>query len=174
MRKLARLGHSSTYRKFVRWRWRSDDDCMDNAQKDPLTMLLDQMEPQDRKVAQEQIDRLAPACGCSEGAAGLLLGVAVMVGLALADVAWLPHGWLRQSMLALGAAMVGAVVGKTLGKARGRYRAYRLTARLAAQPRSTDAVGADVSRDAAPLPARPDLPLIGRSGQGLTGVVRPV
>lgn len=91
----------------------------------PARLALDMPGKPQAEVAarQARLARVLGACGCTEGAAGLLagLGVALTAGLA----GWMPgHGVLHLGIGALLAASLGCVTGKLIGLMRAR-RAIR-------------------------------------------------
>ena len=69
----------------------------------------------DRASLEKELNRHYYACGCTEGAKGLLLGL--FIGTVLSMSAWFRASWslLDAGTLLLSGAILGAVVGKVIG-----------------------------------------------------------
>lgn len=98
--------------------------------RERLSVLLDQLDPEERRVWEDQIRRTAYACGCKEGTVGFAIGVCVMIIVRAADSSWLRCLWRQQVLLVFGVVLLSAVIGKVYGMIAGRLRARDVLSKL--------------------------------------------
>lgn len=95
-----------------------------------VCLSLPQLEPTQLLMWERRINKLlAGRCGCSEGTAGLLTGIGLLVASIL--IGW-PRGIHGLALAAMGTLLifVSACVGKLAGKTRNRWKTRRLVAEL--------------------------------------------
>ena len=95
-----------------------------------LLLDLAELDCVEQRHWEDQLNRALRACGCAEGAAGVLMAVLACVGSFVGGASWLPRTEWAMAGAALGSVIAGALIGKTTGVMRGRWSAHRLAGEL--------------------------------------------
>ncbi len=96
---------------------------------DRATLNLPALPPNERAAWQARLDRLNHACGCAEGAVGLIVGLVAALVLAIAQ----PGGIRATSWRDVGCGALIVVVAAIAGKCLGLWRARNERRRIAAE-----------------------------------------
>ena len=91
---------------------------------------LDALSPEDRLAWQNRLERLEKACGCAEGAIGLITGtVGALLYLSLQPGGLLKTGW-WEILFTVPAVLAAGIIGKIFGLRRARTHFHRAVAEL--------------------------------------------